>query len=581
MTDSIRAVQVILPGEKGDPGDLGPPGPPMNPKPAVATVAALPTSGNTAGDFRTVVENGHGYGWNGSAWVDIGQYQGPPGEGGAPTIQRNGTVVAAAADTINVRGGTKTVEDFSGITAIFLPTVHDIRAYGAVTNDDATAQGMSAAARRAANNTAIQAAMTAGANVGNKSRRIRIPGAYGDIYEFDTTLTFGNGVILATDHEAPSGARLHYYGAVDTDAFQGPANTTYLGMIGVRLEDMRGSAAATGTGRGIELTQCFNDLIFEQCFVIGFYDLLYAFQSDCLKVEGGWWIDARHYGLHTSNCTNYVVITDLAVGNHVATYPTMERAIFIESGDRGSTARIDAVKCEADNAALTLLWLRTSMAVSARNVGQRQASAKIADVVRIEDTSASTAGAGATVTLDNIVATGGSATNLLHHTEAQLAIDTTIPCHTSGDCRIVHWSSGSRELAKAARPGGGAYSWTQGAAGTSVVGTVVPDTGAGTGATVTCDGDDMQGMLTVVTGTSPQAQRNIVGLNFRVPWPEDIKGVVLTPGNEAASALTGAQQIHVGEASLSRIGRRYFRLYSGATALAASTTYKWHYRVLP
>ncbi len=37
-----------------------------------ATVAALPDSGNTAGDVWDVAADGHNYAWNGSAWDDLG-----------------------------------------------------------------------------------------------------------------------------------------------------------------------------------------------------------------------------------------------------------------------------------------------------------------------------------------------------------------------------------------------------------------------------------------------------------------------------------------------------------------------------
>lgn len=67
------------PGLKGDPGDAGPAGASITPKGTVATVGALPASGNTTGDLYTVTATGHGYGWDGGAWVDLGQWRGVDG----------------------------------------------------------------------------------------------------------------------------------------------------------------------------------------------------------------------------------------------------------------------------------------------------------------------------------------------------------------------------------------------------------------------------------------------------------------------------------------------------------------------
>lgn len=80
------------PGAKGDPGNDGPPGPtgapgpPLTAKGTVATVGALPASGNATGDLYTVTANGHGYVWNGTAWIDQGAWTGPQGAAGTNGI---------------------------------------------------------------------------------------------------------------------------------------------------------------------------------------------------------------------------------------------------------------------------------------------------------------------------------------------------------------------------------------------------------------------------------------------------------------------------------------------------------------
>ncbi len=91
------------PGPKGDQGDQGPagmdgaPGPQGDQGPAgmdgqdgtgisllgtVATVANLPTMGNTQGDLYIVTATGDGYAWDGSMWNNSGPIQGPKGDQG-------------------------------------------------------------------------------------------------------------------------------------------------------------------------------------------------------------------------------------------------------------------------------------------------------------------------------------------------------------------------------------------------------------------------------------------------------------------------------------------------------------------
>ena len=79
----------------GPPGAIGPPGPqgvqglvgpPLNTKGTVVNSAALP-SGASQNDTWITLDTGHAWNWNGSAWVDLGPFQGPVGSTGPQGIQ--------------------------------------------------------------------------------------------------------------------------------------------------------------------------------------------------------------------------------------------------------------------------------------------------------------------------------------------------------------------------------------------------------------------------------------------------------------------------------------------------------------
>ena len=86
-------------GQTGATGSTGPTGPTgsagrsINVKGTKADVAALPSSGNVAGDSWIVLTDLHLYVWDGSTWLDAGQFQGPTGATGPATISV-GTVTA-------------------------------------------------------------------------------------------------------------------------------------------------------------------------------------------------------------------------------------------------------------------------------------------------------------------------------------------------------------------------------------------------------------------------------------------------------------------------------------------------------
>jgi hypothetical protein len=73
-------------GPTGSTGATGAAGRSINIKGTKANVAALPSSGNSSGDSWIVLTDLHLYVWDGSAWLDAGQFQGPTGATGPATI---------------------------------------------------------------------------------------------------------------------------------------------------------------------------------------------------------------------------------------------------------------------------------------------------------------------------------------------------------------------------------------------------------------------------------------------------------------------------------------------------------------
>lgn len=103
---------------------------------------------------------------------------------------------------------------------------------------------------------------------------------------------------------------------------------------------------------------------------------------------------------------------------------------------------------------------------------------------------------------------------------------------------------------------------------------------AGTTPTITLDGgaSDMSGLLTVTTGTSPQAASGIlVTLTFASAYGT-APHVVLTPASQSAAQLsTGStgQWPYVTTTTTTLVISK-----GGSTALAASTAYAWYYTVM-
>lgn len=103
--------------------------------------------------------------------------------------------------------------------------------------------------------------------------------------------------------------------------------------------------------------------------------------------------------------------------------------------------------------------------------------------------------------------------------------------------------------------------------------TITAGTGAGTSPTVSLSGPVAGGSITVTTGTSPTGSNATVAtITYPVGFPTG-SSVTLTPANAAAAALTGSTEVF---ATGTTTG---FTITSGSSALTASTTYLFNYRV--
>jgi len=102
--------------------------------------------------------------------------------------------------------------------------------------------------------------------------------------------------------------------------------------------------------------------------------------------------------------------------------------------------------------------------------------------------------------------------------------------------------------------------------------TVVATAAAGTSPTVTVNGTSTSGVVELATGTSPTTTGWGELLTFTGGWASgDVPVLALYPANQAAAALT-----HYG----TRAGTEA-EAHFDLTGIAASTTYKFHYSLLP
>jgi len=93
-------------GATGPAGPTGPQGTSINVKTSVATVALLPSSGNSANDARVVDADGDLYIWGGSSWSSAGQIVGPQGPQGVQGIQGLTGATGAASTVAGPTGPT-------------------------------------------------------------------------------------------------------------------------------------------------------------------------------------------------------------------------------------------------------------------------------------------------------------------------------------------------------------------------------------------------------------------------------------------------------------------------------------------
>lgn len=110
---------------------------------------------------------------------------------------------------------------------------------------------------------------------------------------------------------------------------------------------------------------------------------------------------------------------------------------------------------------------------------------------------------------------------------------------------------------------------------TTAVPTIAAGAGAGTSPTVTLSATatDLAGVVNVTTGTTPSAAGVVVTITFNFAYGS-APNILLTPGNSATAALSGATHVYVTSTTTT------FVINAGASALAASTAYTWFYMVM-
>lgn len=119
-------------GPTGPTGATGPQGTSITFKGEVATVGALPATGNTVNDAYVVQADGDLYVWDGAAWDNVGQIVGPQGptgpQGNASTVAGptgptgNASTVAGPTGPTGATGGASTVAGPTGPTGATGPT---------------------------------------------------------------------------------------------------------------------------------------------------------------------------------------------------------------------------------------------------------------------------------------------------------------------------------------------------------------------------------------------------------------------------------------------------------------------------
>ena len=157
--------------------------------------------------------------------------------------------------------------------------------------------------------------------------------------------------------------------------------------------------------------------------------------------------------------------------------------------------------------------------------------------------------------LTNAIAIGQSATNATANS-IQLGNTSVTKVNTSGAI-----TTSSDIIAKHLKGNSGALS-------------ITASTGAGTTpSAISVAGTDMSGVVTLTTGTSPSMNAILATITYNSAFAT-APVVVITPANAATASLTNAQAVWVS------IATGNFAINTNATALNASTIYKWNYVVI-
>lgn len=157
--------------------------------------------------------------------------------------------------------------------------------------------------------------------------------------------------------------------------------------------------------------------------------------------------------------------------------------------------------------------------------------------------------------LTNAIAIGQSATNATANS-IQLGNTSVTKVNTSGAI-----TTSSDIIAKHLKGNSGALS-------------ITASTGAGTSpSALSVTGTDMSGVVTLTTGTSPTMNAILATISYNSAFAT-APVVVITPANAATASLTSAQAVWI------NIGTSNFTINTNATAINASTIYKWNYVVI-
>lgn len=106
--------------------------------------------------------------------------------------------------------------------------------------------------------------------------------------------------------------------------------------------------------------------------------------------------------------------------------------------------------------------------------------------------------------------------------------------------------------------------------------TIAVGSGAGTGATVTVDGNDIEGIITLTAGTSPTASATVFTLTFFDSFSTAPKGVMLVGASETVATLPAGRQPFF----LSVSTTTFVIENADANGLVSATVYKYVYRVI-